>query len=226
MSSSPFAKVARFEYEGGLYYHKKYLGRGWSEGVKARVFGSRARRAWRGDRLLEANSFGVPESVVMGERSTDCFVVTRAVIGGISLSEYAGRLRLRSDSESQRVRRVLAEELGRVVGRMHARGIIHGDLRWGNILIAEGPQRPRFVFLDNERTRRYARTPKRKIVKNLVQLNFVPAGCVSRAERVRFWRAYRAEHPTLAGDSRLWIRRVFAVTARRWARRKAKKGLL
>jgi len=217
--------VARFEYEGGLYYHKRYLGRGWFEGVKARVFGNRARRAWRGDCLLEANSFGVPELVMMGERGTDCFVVTRAVTGGISLLEYARRLRPRSDFQSQRVRRVLAEELGRVVGRMHARGIVHGDLRWGNILIVEGSERPRFVFLDNERTRQYARASKRKAMKNLVQLNLVPADWLSRSERARFWRAYRAEYPTLAGDPRLWIRRVLVLTARRWARRKTKDEL-
>jgi len=106
------------------------------------------------------------------------------------------------------------------VGRMHARGIVHGDLRWGNILVVEGPERPRFVFLDNERTRQYLRTPKRKVLKNLVQLNFVSDELLTRTERARFWRAYRAEHPTLAGEPRLWIRRVLARTAQRQARYK------
>jgi hypothetical protein len=220
IASSSFARVVRFEHEGDQYYHKRYLGRGWLEGVKARVFGSRAQRAWRGGHLLEVNSFGVPEMVVIGEQGADCFAVTRAVVGGVGLLEYARRLRLRADRQSQRMRRTLAEELGRVVGRMHARGIVHGDLRWGNILVVEGPERPRFVFLDNERTRQYLRTPKRKVLKNLVQLNFVSDELLTRTERARFWRAYRAEHPTLAGEPRLWIRRVLARTAQRQARYK------
>ena len=64
--SSPCAKVVRFEYDGGWYYHKRYLERGWLETVKAWVLGSRAERAWRGGRLLEENGFGAPQMLVAG----------------------------------------------------------------------------------------------------------------------------------------------------------------
>ena len=45
------------------------------------------------------------------------------------------RLRTQSDRRARQALRTVAEELGRAVGRMHARGIVHGDLRWGNILV-------------------------------------------------------------------------------------------
>lgn len=222
VGSSPFAEVARFEYEGRQYYYKKYLQRDWLEGIKARVLGSRAERAWRGTRLLEAHAFEAPRMIVAGWRGAACFAVTLAVAGGVSLPQYVRGLRSRADLQADRMRRTVAEELGRIVGRMHAKGIVHGDLRWGNILVVEDPGRLRFVFLDNERNRRYARTPKRKVLKNLVQLNFVPDGVLTRTERMRFWRAYRAEHRTLAGDRKQWIRRVTARTAWRQARRMKK----
>ncbi len=221
--SSPFAEVARFEYEGGQYYHKRYLERGWLETVKAWAFGSRAERAWRGGHLLEENAFATPQMLVAGWRGAGCFTVTRAVTEGAKLGQYVQGLGIQADPRAQRALRTVAEELGRVVGRMHARGIVHGDLRWGNILVVEEkPGCPKFVFLDNERTRRYGRTPGRKVLKNLVQLNFVPDGLLSRTQRMRFWRAYRAEHGTLRGEPKQWIRRVVARTAWRQVRRAGK----
>ncbi|HSW01653.1 MAG TPA: lipopolysaccharide kinase InaA family protein [Sedimentisphaerales bacterium] len=214
--------MVRFAYEGGQYYRKRYLGRGWLEGVKARIVGSRAERAWRGTDLLETHAFEVPQMIVTGWRGADCFMVTRAVAGGVSLMQYMQGLRSQADREAWRIRRVVAEELGRIVGRMHTQGIVHGDLRWGNVLVVADSRRPRFVFLDNERTRHYTRTPKRRVLKNLVQLNLVPDGVLTRTERMRFWCAYRAEHKTLAGDPKQWIRRVIARTVWRRARRMRK----
>ena len=86
--SSPCAEVARFEYDGGQYYHKRYLERGWPETIKAWLFGSRAERAWRGGHLLEENAFGVPQMLVAGWQGARCFMVTRAVAGGLKLEQY------------------------------------------------------------------------------------------------------------------------------------------
>ena len=60
------------------------------------------------------------------------------------------------------------------------------------------------------------------MLKNLVQLNLVPDGWLSRTQRMRFWRAYRAENQTLRGDPKQWIRRVVARTAWRQARQARK----
>lgn len=223
VASSVFAEVFRFEWEGRLYYHKRYLERGWLEAVKARTIGSRAERAWRGGLLLEENAFGTPEVVVAGWRGAECFAVTRAVVGGMGLEQYLRRMKARTGSGARRAAWRVEEELGRVVGRMHKCGIIHGDLRWGNVLVEGEPENPQFVFLDNERTKRYRRVPRRKILKNLVQLNMIPNLAMSRTERMRFWRAYRAENDTLQGTHKQWARLVIARTAWRLARRSKKK---
>lgn len=225
VGSSPFAEVHRFEYERELYYHKKYLKRGWLEAVKARVFGSRARRAWRAGCLLQGHGLGTPDIVTAGWRGSDCFMVTRAAVGARALGQCVRQLKkMPASRQARRTWRKLAEELGRAVGRMHNRRIAHGDLRWGNILVVEMDEETvRFVFLDNERTVRHRRLPARKVLKNLVQLNMIPEGLLSRTDRMRFWQAYRAETGMSEGEQKQWARWVIARTRQRWARR-AKKN--
>ena len=139
------------------------------------------------------------------------------------MGQYVRRLKTQIDRRAQRAVWSVAEELGRMVGRMHKCGIVHGDLRWGNILVEVEPESVQFVLLDNERTRRYQRVPRRKILKNLVQLNVIPPLALSRTERMRFWLAYRAENSALPGAHKQWVRRVIARTTRRLARRAKKK---
>ena len=226
VASSLFTKVSRFEWEGDLYYYKRYLERGWLEVVKAWAFGSRAERAWRGGLLLEENALGTPEVVLAGWRGAECFAVTRAVAQGVRLGQYVRLLKTQADRRAQHAAWRIAEELGRVVGRMHGCGIAHGDLRWGNILVEEGPESLRFVLLDNEHTRGYRHVPRRRLLKNLIQLNLIPGLPVSRTEVMRFWRAYRAENGALQGGHKRWARQVIARTARRLARRARKKHSL
>jgi len=223
VASSLSAAVFRFEWEGRSYYYKRYLERGWLEAVKARVFGSRAERTWRGGLLLEENAFATPEVVIAGWRGAECFTVTRAVVGAMGLTQYLRRMKARTGSGARYAAWRVEEELGRMMGRMHRCGIIHGDLRWGNVLVEGGPENLRFVLLDNERTRRYRRAPRRKILKNLVQLNMIPNLTLSRTERMRVWRAYREENDTLQGTHKQWVRLVIARTMRRLARRAKKK---
>jgi hypothetical protein len=223
VASSRFTEVSRFKWEERPYYYKRYLQRGWLEVVKAWVFGSRAGRAWRGALLLEENALRTPEVVLAGWRGAECFAVTRAVVGGVRLGQYVRQLKTQIDRRAQRAVWSVAEELGRTVGRMHKCGIVHGDLRWGNILVEGTPENIQFVLLDNERTRRYRHVPRREILKNLVQLNMIPSLGLSRTERMRFWRAYRAENSALPGAHKQWVRRVIACTTRRLARRAKKK---
>lgn len=221
VSSSPYASVNRFGHRGELYYHKRYLRRGSLEQIKALVFGSRAERAWRGGCLLQDCGLGVPETVVAGWRYSDCFTVTRAITEEWRLGQYVQRMHATAD---RRARCRIAMELGRTVGKMHRQGIAHGDLRWGNILVLEGDTGGiELVFLDNERTRRYRRLSRREVLKNLVQLNMVPSGLLSRTDRLRFWRAYQAESGMAGDEQKPWMRRILARTAWRWKRR-AKKG--
>lgn len=79
--------------------------------------------------------------------------------------------------------------LGLEVGRLHRANIFHGDLRTGNVLVQEEQDTWRFWLLDNERTRRFMRLPRRQRVRNLVQIHlFVKQ--LSHTDRWRFFKTY------------------------------------
>jgi len=50
-------------------------------------------------------------------------------------------------------------KLGEEVAALHMVGFAHGDLHMSNILLEKNPNRFRFFFIDNERTRLYRKIP-------------------------------------------------------------------
>src|SRR5205823_2160469 len=95
-----------------------------------------------------------------------------------------------------REKRALLGRLGAEVARLHRAGFVHGDLVPANIrLVGE-----RFVFLDNDRTRRSRLLVRLAGRRNLVQLGrFVVPG-LTLTDRARVLGAYapRRGHRRLA----------------------------
>jgi hypothetical protein len=112
--------------------------------------------------------------------------------------------------------------LGETIGQMHSKGIFHGDLRWGNIIMtffeAAGPG---FVFLDNERTFDYGRLPYEKRLRNLVQLNMATYPSLTNTDRMRFFTSYLSKNPGYYQK-----RKILASDVLKWTRKRlAKKGI-
>jgi hypothetical protein len=164
---------------------------------------------------------------VVGVKGEHNFTVSRMIPNPLPLREYFHNLRVSRFTEDSIVggKRTIAE-FGQTIGRLHARGISHGDLRWSNIIIdSSDSDNSRYVLLDNERTRRYRRLPDRKRLKNLVQLNLVPDG-ISRTDKLRFFYAYLKANPELTPHRKEWIRRVLAKTDFRLEQKARKRALL
>jgi len=104
---------------------------------------------------------------------------------------------------------------GNTVGQMHAKGIFHGDMRLGNVLAGKDNTSWRFIFLDNERTRRFGRLAGRLRLKNLVQINMCRADAVSNTARARFFKAYLQHNPDIEKSRKSWAKRVIKKTNRR-----------
>lgn len=223
--SSANTRIYRFEYQQAGYFHKTFLPRNWFEPVKEFFLGSRAERALRGDLLLQANGFAAAGIVVVGRKGPCNFIVSRAVPHPLKLRQYFQETSLLLKAPATLAQRQkIIRQLGRLIGKMHARGISHGDLRWGNILIdASDTAKFRFVFLDNERTVQYRHLPQRKRLKNLVQLNMILEPTISRTDRLRFFHAYLRENPLLTANRREWITRVLKKTNKRLTRRLRKR---
>lgn len=187
VASSPHTRVARHP-EEGLHY-KEFLPRSPLERVKAAVRGSRATRARRSDEALGRAGFDAPLAVHQGRLPGGGEYLFTRTAPGESVTRWLSRTRC-GDRDTLRLRRELLVELGTLVGRLHATGFVHGDLRPGNVLADRQGDHFRFTLLDNERTRRMLPPSGRALLRNLMQLNMLRPQDLSRSDRMRFFRAW------------------------------------
>jgi serine/threonine protein kinase len=215
--SSHFARVARNQQQ--QLYYKEFLARSPWDRFKALLRGSRARRArLHGDALLRAG-IDAPENIAWGKLPGGSeYLFTRAV-GGETVTAW-----LAQDRELSRVmRRQLLAELGQFIGRVHATGFVHGDLRPGNVLARHNGDRFLFTLLDNERTVQRLPPPGRMLLRNLMQLNMLPLQVLGRTDRMRFFRAWRRQMRDLEPIEA----KLLAAEAYQWAlQRMYEKGTL
>lgn len=200
--SSKFARVYKFvvrfdDGDRGVYF-KRYLSRSVGDFIKHLVRPGRARRALKAAGMLAENGFEVPVVIAIGEFRSgffnkEDFLVTLEVRNAKQIYQIVPESLGSSTDEQLRGKRELIRKFGRTIGRMHARGIFHGDLRLGNVLAKRENDNWRFFFLDNERTRKFRRLPARLRLKNLVQLNLTSPNLLTNTDRMRFFKEYWAQ---------------------------------
>ncbi len=226
--SSEFTRIYKFYISvDGVereVYLKQFLHRSTLDCIKSIFRGSRAKRALEAELMLARNHFDVPETLAIGEyRSgffhTRSFLMTFEVEDSKSFFQYLCELRERLTQEQSGDWREMTRTFGRTLGRMHANNIFHGDLRLNNVLLRREGGNWRFFFLDNERTRKFNKLPFRCRVKNLVQLNMAPSGIVSKSDRMRFFREYRAEAGIGKEEGKALIVTILKKTSRRLEKR-------
>jgi len=197
--SSRTSRVYKFStsFDGNerLIYFKQYLFRSNWDFIKHLVRPSRAKRAFKASLILEKNGFETPVIIAVGERKTgfldrENFLVTLEVEGAKQIYQFIPNKTDDLTKEQLRVKRMLLRAFGQTVGRMHAAGIFHGDLRLGNVLVKRGKNGWHFFFIDNERTRKFRRLPARLRLKNLVQVNMLNSDGVNKTDRMRFFKSY------------------------------------
>jgi hypothetical protein len=200
-------------------YFKQYLRRSVWDFIKDFMRASRAERAFKASKMLNENGFDVPAIIAMGKfryglYHTTNFLVTIEIENAKQIYEFIPNNPEDLTKEQLRSKRELIRALGRTVGRMHAAGIFHGDLRLGNVLARQQNNAWQLFFLDNERTKKFYRLPARLRLKNLVQVNMVGYG-VSQTDRMRFFKAYLKENCNIQPNRNRWFRKVNSKTNRR-----------
>lgn len=227
--ASNFARVFR----GILNFHgdehhlilKEYLHRSFVDILKNLFAPGRAKRACLASVDLLDHGIPCPPIVVLGIKKfgpipLSSFLISEEITDAPDIYAWLTVTWLNVNDSNRSIRRQFITELGRTIGRMHAAGIAHGDLRPRNILARLEEGRWVFYLLDNERNRRYSRLPNPLRIKNLHQIGMFPLG-VSRTDRMRFYHAYLAKNPDLTPQKKPLARSIETITSSRLARKKA-----
>ena len=226
-TSRVYKFLTSFDGTERLIYFKQYLFRSNWDFIKHLVRPSRARRAFKASLILGKNGFEAPVIIAVGECKTsfldkENFLVTVEVEGAKKIYQFIPNKTDDLTKEQLGAKRRLLRAFGQTVGRMHAAGIFHGDLRLGNILAKEENHGWHFFLIDNERTRKFRRLPARLRLKNLVQANMLISDCITKTDRMRFFKAYLSINPCLQSCYNDWAQKVITKTNRRFR----KKGWL
>ena len=227
MESSRNSRVLRFRASCNsgerTVYFKEYIRRSPLDWLKELFYPCRAVRAFRASFMLADAGFLSPTVIaagrvgrgLLGKRS---FLATEEVADARPVYKYLVPPHCGESACTLQDRRELLRSIGRTIGRMHRAGIIHGDLRPGNVLARKGADGWEFFFIDNERTRRRRVLLASSRLKNLVQINMLPQG-VSRTDRMRFFHAYMLANPSVCAAYKQWAERIMTRTRRRFRRK-------
>ena len=104
---------------------------------------------------------------------------------GMSLLNF-----IESSPNEPRVTHRFAAALGRFVAALHAAGVVHHDPHPGNLIIDCDGDEPRFALLDLHAVKLGPPCTWAERRENLILFNRFFMLRASRAERLRFWRAY------------------------------------
>lgn len=175
--------------------------RSWKDLLRLRRPMLPAKREWVNTARLLAADVPAAPAVAWGRRSAsgrpESFIVFREVRGP-SLASLIRKASTGQDAPPPRLRRAIAEAIGRAVRRLHDRGFSFPDLYAKHVYLenlAGGD--PRVVLIDVARLRRFL--PHRAVEDLAALLVTTRAGAVGRTDRVRMLRAY-------LGDQRLGAR--------------------
>jgi tRNA A-37 threonylcarbamoyl transferase component Bud32 len=217
-------KMGPIDNEPTNYYFKTFLMRDGFDAFKHLVRSSRARRTREGNATAARQGLGVPRTVCLIEvrehgRTTGSAIITEEIQGATPLREL---LTIKDGQQSidRTARRELAKQLGKEVAHWHAKQVVHGDMRHGNILCRKAGEHWSFLFVDNERTQTTINPHER--ARNLVQLNMMLLEAIPLRDRLAFWHSYRQSLPESFKTIRQLRSEVITWTRKRWA----KKGWL
>ncbi len=214
--SSKTTVVFRFVWQEKEYYLKHYLFKGWRKRLR---LGAKIARLPQIAKQLNREGFSTPEIVCVAHKGQQMFSISVAAIAKSNINELYTKNGAGIVSNMAHFR----ERFGQEIGRLHAAGFIHGDLRWGNILVNNpNSDRPEFIYLDNDRTRRYSwhvalllfdffanSCFRHNQIKNLVQIHFPEKlHHHSSANWDQFWKGYCAENPMIQRRESYWENRV------------------
>lgn len=227
LNSSKNSIVWKFRVDDEWFIFKEYCSRSKIEGLKALIRGTRAERAWRNGNLLTDKGIVTPPLVLLGKRFYSLlnyknFLITKFIPNAVGVHTFLREsLYVPLTKEKILFKRYFIRQFASFVGKLHAKGIAHGDLRLDNILIIyENKDKIKFILIDNEKNKYFQKDISFKLrLKNLVQLNMITLPTITLTDRMRFFKTYLAENPSCIPFKKKIIRKVILKTQKRLRKR-------
>ncbi len=201
MKQNPVRTVYFGRWSGREVFLKHYHARSTIRRLRSLLRGSDAEREARFSRYLNSRGVATPEVLGCGSQGGLSWLVTAAV--SAEPADQWHRRQERLGCEGTQAIRQATMALAEMVARMHAAGVIHGDLHCGNILIRTDSGAPQPVLTDLHRVRRCLRLSRRARAANLAQLCFDRSPFTTRTQRLRFLAHYLAASGA-SGSLRGW----------------------
>jgi len=194
-----------------IVYYKEFLPRDNFEKIKALLRGNRCERARKQAGILLAAGLPTPEILCWGRGRENAFLITKD-FAGIGFFQYVKTYFLPPLSLEQiREKHLLLAKAGALIGTMHSKGIVHGDLRQNNLLVKKEGENFHFSIIDNESNRKWPHIPLSQIVKNLVQFAIFSDNLLTRSDLMRLFYAYSTNYPRFSGrNKRKLLQTVYA----------------
>ncbi|WP_166830042.1 lipopolysaccharide kinase InaA family protein [Thalassoroseus pseudoceratinae] len=161
--------------------------------------GNRTLRSWRmGRKLLAADIPTARPLAVVTPRwyrpDQPSYIVTEWIVGGENITQLGDRLKKLAPRDRARQLCEAAEILGQLIGRLHAAGFSHRDLKAGNVMVIPRAGRLQSAVIDLDGVSEWWRVPLWARLRNLAR--FVVGAETSieltHGVRLRFLQAYLA----------------------------------
>lgn len=219
LDSSRNANVYKVNVDGKNYIFKEFLQRNFIENIKAFVIGSRSFRAFRGTQMLRSENINAPKPIAFIEKINVLPNRNILITEYLDNTEPLGNRFQRAFTEGatdkdKLLKKEVLKSLGLEIGKMHASGICHGDLRLNNILFKINDELD-FYFIDNERNVKHRYLSKKLIKKNLTQLGMMFTNVVSKRDRLKFLSMYRKNFKRADIIDKEFLEEVFLRTSER-----------
>jgi tRNA A-37 threonylcarbamoyl transferase component Bud32 len=158
--------TARVELVGGDYLLKRYNCRGLMYRLQNSLRPSRAVKNWNLIHHFQLRGVSVPEPCLCLEER-HCRLLGRSYI--LMAFSPGQTLRQTWPGSTDRERKALMASLAMLLGRMHRFGLLHGDLKWDNILVQRDANILRVILIDFDGARQVTRPSRKRANKDLLR---------------------------------------------------------
>lgn len=189
--------------------YKRSRPRTWLKRLLAGLRRNRSLAGWQTGHALLARGIATARPLAAIQPSkfaADSFLATEWIEGALNLHLLGWQLAA-DDPQRRHLRACrVAESLGRLIGRMHAWRISHGDLKGCNLVAVDNGERVATYLLDLDSVRFLCRMTPARQANDLARLaaSIEAHPWLSRTVRLRFLRAYLAELNAGTPWKQLW----------------------